>query len=126
VRVDEQHREMGGRSLVRRPLVVLHSSDPCPIPLRRQLWWSDQPDGREFVLEAITPASQVGVMVTLKLMTGSGRTALPAVGSEACFSIHTTGDRWPTLMPSDVPWTHQPEAGPAPVETIEDLGQDSN
>jgi hypothetical protein len=100
--------------------VILHSPDPCPIPLGRELWWTEQPDGREFVVEAVVPSPEGGALVTLKLMTGSGATALPAVGNVACFSIHTTGGHWPSMLPRDDPWTHRPDEPPAPVMPIED------
>lgn len=119
VRVNREHREMGERSMMKRPLVTLHSPDPCPIPLGRELWWSEQPDGREFVVQSITPKSEGGALVTLKLMTGSGKTALPTMGSVACFSIHTTAERWPAKLPHDDPWTHQPEEPPASLAPIE-------
>ena len=123
IRVNPEHREMGERSMVRRPLVILHSPDPCPIPLGRELWWSEQPDGREFIVQAITPGPEGGALVTLKLMTSSGKTGLPAVGSDACFSIHTT-DGWLAKLPPDDPWTHQPEQPPAPLAPIESQSED--
>ena len=58
-------------------------------------------------------------MVTLKLMTGSEMAGLPAAGTDACFSIHTTTERWQTRLPIDEPWTHQPERPPTPLAPIE-------
>jgi len=52
-------------------------------------------------------------------MTGSGKTALPAVGDEACFSVHSTQPAWQAILPRTDPWTHQPPGaapGPAPIE----------
>jgi hypothetical protein len=125
IRVDREHREMGTRSMVRRPLVTLHSPEPCPIPLGRELWWTEQPDGREFVVHTITPSPAGGALVTLKLMTGSGGTGLPSVGSDACFSIHTTAERSPAMLPPDDPWTHQPELPLSTPATIEDESKDA-
>jgi hypothetical protein len=125
IRVDREHREMGARSMVRRPLVTLHSPEPCPIPLDRELWWTEQPDGREFVVHAVIPSPAGGALVTLKLMTGSGGTGLPPIGSDACFSIHTTAERWPAMLPTDDPWTHQPELPPSTPASIEDESKDT-
>ena len=65
---------------------------------------------------------QAGALVTLKLMTGSGTTALPALGSEACFSVHKhwRGGRWLAELPRSAPWTHTPAGGPAALGAIED------
>jgi hypothetical protein len=119
VEVDQEHREAGGRSLVRRPLVILHSPEPCSIPLGRELWWTEQPDGREFVIHEVAPSENGGAVVTLKLMTGSGATRLPAVGSDACFSIHTTAEGWLSRLPSDDPWPHRPAQIAVPMTSIE-------
>jgi hypothetical protein len=124
VRVDLEHREMAKRKPMPRPLVTLLSPDSCPIPLGRKLWWSEQPDGREFVVQAIAPTPEGGALVTLKLMTGSGKTGLPTVGNVACFSIHTTAEGRPTILSRDDPWTHQPERPPALPAPIEDESED--
>jgi hypothetical protein len=71
------------------------------------------------VVEAITSTPEGGSLVTLKLMTSSGKTVLPRVGSDACFSIHEMPDDWLSRLPSDDPWTHQPEQPPAPLAPIE-------
>jgi hypothetical protein len=108
VQVDGTNREMAERAMVRRPLVTLQTLEPCNIPLGRELWWSEQPAGREFVVQGITPQPSGGALVVLKLMTGSGRTAVPPVGTQACFSSHSTKAPWQTVLPDDDPWTHQP------------------
>jgi hypothetical protein len=108
VAVDREYRERASRSMVRRPLVTLLSPDPCLIPVGKELWWAEQPDGREFVVHAVELATGKGCLVTLKLTTSSGATGLPAVGSAACFSIHTTATGWLGTLPQAAPWTHQP------------------
>ena len=62
-----------------RPLVILHSAGLCLMPLGKELWWSEQPGGREYVVHAIEAAPDEGWHITLKLMTGSTGAELPAV-----------------------------------------------
>ncbi len=112
VALDADHTEPGPKRIVRRPLVTLRSPDPCLISVGRELWWTDQPDGKEFVVEEICPGPGGGSDVVLKLMTSSGRTAHPTVGRRACFSAHSTTPAWLGKLPDDDPWTHQ-TAGPA-------------
>jgi hypothetical protein len=119
VAIDRSHRELATRRMVARPLVTLKSDDPCLIPLGRELWWSEQPGGREFVVHAIPP-SEGGCLVTLKLMTGSPDAELPEVGSNGCFSIHNTRPSPFTLLPQTDPWTHQPARGAADIGSIEE------
>jgi hypothetical protein len=118
--VDSAHRELVASRRMPRPLVTLLSPDPCLIPPGRELWWTEQSDGREFVVVAVTAAPGGGSRVTLKLMTSSGATALPAVGDEACFSVHTTQAGYRALLPRTDPWTHTPAAPPAAPGPIED------
>jgi len=125
LRVDREHRERAESAMVRRPLVTLHSLDPCTIPLGRELWWTEQPDKREFVVHAITPSPEGGAEVTLKLMTSRAGTGLPSVDTSACFSIHSTSDGWPAMLPPDDPWTHQPEQPPTALAPIEDESKDT-
>src|SRR5262249_10225273 len=47
IRINPDHRELAERRLVRRPLVTLHTPDPCVMPAGKELWWTGQPDGRE-------------------------------------------------------------------------------
>jgi hypothetical protein len=120
VAVDAAHKEQGPKRMVTRPLVTLLSPDPCLIPVGRVLWWTGQADGKEFVVEEVNPGSGGGSEVVLKLMTSSGTTAFPAVGSSACFSVHSTRPEWLGTLPDEDPWTHRPAASPAPAEPIED------
>jgi hypothetical protein len=120
VAVDPTHKEPGPKRMVVRPLVTLRSPDPCLIPLGRELWWTGQPDGKEFVVEDVSPAPGGGSDVVLKLMTSSGTTAFPAVGERACFSVHSTRPEWLGTLPDDDPWTHSAATPPSPAEPIED------
>jgi hypothetical protein len=120
VAVDRGHRELATKRLVARPLVTLLSPDPCHMPPGKELWWSEQPAGREYVVHAIEPAGDEGWLVTLKLMTGSADAPLPDKGSEACFSIHNTRPAPPTTLPRTEPWTHRPGRALVAVEPIEE------
>ena len=120
VAVDLTHREPGPKRMVTRPLVTLRSPDPCLIPVGRDLWWTGQPDGKEFVVEGVTPAPGGGSDVILKLMTSSGTTGLPARGHTACFSVHSTSPAWLGTLPDEDPWTHRAAVPPTPAEPIED------
>jgi hypothetical protein len=120
VRLDPDHKEMAERRLVKRPLVTLHSAEPCLMPVGKELWWTGQPDGREYVVQACAAAATGGTLVTLKLMTSSNTARLPTVGTDACFSIHCTDRKWLAALPTADPWTHRPAVQPAPVEPIED------
>lgn len=121
VAVDRTHKELATRRMVSRPLVRLHSPDPCLMPVGKELWWTGQPTGREFVVQAVTVAPGSGSLVTLKFMTGSPDAPLPVVGDQACFSVHSTAPSpWRFApLPEGDPWTHQPPGaeGPAPIET---------
>jgi hypothetical protein len=123
--VDRTHREPGKRRPVVRPLVQLHSADQCLMPIDKELWWTGQPDGREFVVHAVAAAPGSGSLVTLKLMTGSSGAALPRVGDEATFSVHSTAPSpWRfARLPANDPWTHLPPPadGPAPIEAVNAL-----
>lgn len=121
VAVDPTHKEPGPKRMVCRPLVTLRSPDPCLIPVGRELWWTEQPEGKEFVVEEVSPGPHGGSDVVLKLMTSSATTALPPVGCDACFSVHSTRSRWLGTLPEDDPWTHvaaAPVPLPAPLEDV--------
>ena len=121
IAVDLSHREPGPKRMVCRPLVSLRSPDPCLMPAGRELWWTEQSDGKEFVVEEVTPGPHGGSDVVLKLMTSSATTLVPPIGSDACFSIHSTGLRWLGTLPENDPWTHVASARLLPPESLEDV-----
>jgi hypothetical protein len=117
VAVDPNHSEPGPKRMVRRPLVTLRSPDPCTIPAGRELWWTEQADGREYVVDRVTPHGR-GSDVVLKLMTSSD-VPLPTVGEGACFSVHSTSSKWLSKLPDTDPWTHvasSPLSVPLPLD----------
>jgi hypothetical protein len=107
ISIDRNYKERAKKCMVKRPLVELLSADPCCMPPGKELFWTEEPAGRKFVLHAI---EHIGIRskVTLKLMTSSPRARFPAVGDAACFSIHTTSEGWPAKLPKAEPWTHRP------------------
>jgi hypothetical protein len=118
--VNPNHTEPGPKRIVRRPLVTLRSPDACLIPAGRELWWTGQPDGKEFVVVDVSPRPGGGSDVVLKLMTSSGTMALPTVGCRACFSAHSTKPAWLGKLPDDDPWTHRAAEPAAYAPLIED------
>jgi hypothetical protein len=119
VAVDPSHTEPGPKRTVRRPLVTLRSPDPCLIPVGRELWWTEQADGKEYAVERVLPGPSGGSDVVLKLLTSTATIPLPAVGCNACFSVHSTASQWLGKLPDTDPWTHvasAPPAAPAPLE----------
>jgi hypothetical protein len=118
VGVDREHRELATKRMVARPLVTLHSPDPCLIPLGKELWWSAQPGGREYLVEEVAAAPDGGWLVTLKRMTGSTAAELPGVGRDVCFSVHNTHRAPPLTLPDAEPWTHRPvlQIAAGPIE----------
>lgn len=115
---DREHRELATKRMVARPLVTLHSPDPCLVPLGKELWWSAQPAGREYLVEEVAAAPDGGWLVTLKLMTGSTAAELPGVGRDVSFSVHNTHRAPPLTLPDAEPWTHRPvlQIAPGPIE----------
>jgi hypothetical protein len=115
--VNRDHWERPAVRLVRRPLVTLLSPRPCLMPVGKRLWWTERPDGREFLVHAVVPSGG-GAEVTLQFQTGDGD--LPAVGADACFSEYTTGWSYRAVLPENEPWTHRPAATLALPGAIED------
>jgi hypothetical protein len=120
VAVDREHRELATKRMMPRPLVTLRASDPCLMPLGKELWWTQQPGAREYVVHAIEAAPDDGSIITLKLMTGSSAAELPTLDSEACFSIHNTRPAPPLTLPRTEPWTHRAARAVVPLGPIEE------
>jgi hypothetical protein len=124
VRTDCEHKERLKR-LVRRPLVILHSPDPCLMPVGKELYWEDWPNGRVFVVQSVEAAPSGGSFVTLKLMTGDKDARMPLLGAETSFSVLEASSGWFVPMPETDPWTHR-ASGTAdalgPIEEEKQIG----
>src|SRR5262249_3257864 len=118
VSIDFEHREVATVSRVRRPLLILASPDPCPIPGDRELWWTGHPTGKPWIVHTVVQRPDGSALVTLKLTTQSA--PMPAIGDEACFSMHTTQGRPFQRLPAQGPWTHQPLVPPPTPASIEE------
>ena len=124
LRINTEYRELVNARSARRPLITILSPDACFIPRGRELWWTGATDGREYVVHDVQPDAGGGSVVTLKLATGYAATAMPRIGSRACFSVHSTGSRWFAKLPMTEPWSHRPLAEAPPV-AIEGGGDDA-
>jgi len=120
IQLDLNNRELANTRMVRRPLVVISSPDPCLMPCGKELWWSVNPDGKSYEVTQVRADEDGGSIVTLKLTTSSKSTPMPRVGQEVCFSIHTTGTVRFFKLPPTEPWTHRPEAPVAEPVALED------
>ena len=103
VRIDNDYCERVSTKMMRRPLVFLGSPDPCLIPRGRQLWWTGAADGREYIVQDVQPVANGGYLVTLKLSTSARSTPIPQIGTQACFSVHSTANGWVTRLPTAEP-----------------------
>lgn len=116
--IDLNNREIVNVRPVYRPLLTLESDDACFVPIGKELWWSNLPHGKPWIVQAVTPGPANGSTVTLKLSTSVWGT-LPGIGDDACFSVLSTDRPWPQQLSAVVPWTHLrelPAAAPGPIE----------
>jgi hypothetical protein len=125
---NERRENVNGRN-VKRPSVILNSSEPCAMPVGKYLWWSQAADKREWRVERIEPNDTGGSTVTLILQTNRLPPAgLPVIGTRACFSELRTGTPYALFLPTHAPWTHRPAdaAMLAPSTDLEDtdIGQE--
>jgi hypothetical protein len=120
VRIDWGHQERAKKRQVARPLVVLASARPCLMVPGKKLWWTEEADGREYLVQAVDPLPGGGARVTLVLQT-SRPARLPTVGQEACFSVYSTGGGYVAPLPRQEPWTHTASVPlPAPGDIEEE------
>ena len=92
------------------------------MPEGKELWWTGCPGGRSYEIHQVTARPEGGSTVTLKLSTGTRDVPMPALGQQACFSIHTTLRPYGVRLPDTEPWTHHPAvppSSPAPLEESE-------
>jgi hypothetical protein len=117
IKIDLTYYEIANVRKVKRPLVTIHSQDPCLMPTDKELFWSARPI-KGWQIHEVLPTRN-GAEVTLKLNT-SNCDDLPQMGTEACFSIHSITNRWQGNVSPTVPWTHEAPAASLIVSSIEE------
>lgn len=124
IHCDEKRREsINGRNYL-RPSITVRTEEPCLMPARTEVWWTETPDGREWLLNGIVAAGG-GSDVTLILQTNHiPDIGLPVVGSRACFSQFNTRPSYELFLPKQVPWSHQAATAPDPtnLDYNDDMG----
>lgn len=123
INCDATRREtINGRNCL-RPSVTVRTDEPCLMPLGAEVWWTQTPGGREWLLASLVAAGG-GSDVTLILQTNRNLSeSLPTVGCRVCFSQFTTRPSYELFLPMQVPWTHQAATPPSPTDLdYSDLG----
>jgi hypothetical protein len=106
VRAEPDRREViNGRSC-KRPSVAVRTDEPCMLLPGTDVWWTQMPAGREWLIVEVTPSGS-GSEVRLVLQTNR-QLAVPCVGDRACFSLLNLQEGYGVHLPWQVPWTHQP------------------
>jgi hypothetical protein len=105
--LDGKRREViKGRSCL-RPCVTVRTQEPCAIPPGADVWWTQLPAGKEWLVTHVVPAGS-GSVVSMVLQTNRvPDIGLPAVGDRVCFSKFNTKPGYELFLPKDVPWTHR-------------------
>jgi hypothetical protein len=110
---DPTRRELINNRFCKRPSIVLRTLEPCTIPLGTDVWWTESPAGREWVVTKTSPVG-TGSEVTLVLQTNRTPDAgLPRLRQRACFSQLSTRDQYEAHLPREIPWTHRPKEPPS-------------
>jgi len=115
VQVDLNYAEIARVRTVRRPLVTIVTDTERPLPMGKELWWTENPSGRPWVIHR-SETTTAGLQVTLKLTTSGRNAPLPSLGDQACFSIHNLNWQFPIDLSPVAPWPlRAPDATPAPA-----------
>jgi len=115
-----RREQINGRNCL-RPSVIVRTDEPCLLPVGGEVWWTQVPDGREWVVADLV-AADGGTDVTLILQTNRVPSAgLPVVGTRASFSQLNTRPGYELLLPQEVPWTHKAPTPPTATD-LEDTG----
>jgi hypothetical protein len=86
------------------------------MPLGTQLWWTNMPAGREWLVTQVAAAGS-GSEVTLVLQTNRASDAgFPHVRQRACYSELNTREGYEIHLSQQIPWTHRPKE-PPPADT---------
>jgi hypothetical protein len=116
VRAEPNRREFINNRFYKRPSVTLRTDEPCIMPLGTQLWWTNMPAGREWLVTQVAAAGS-GSEVTLVLQTNRASDAgFPHVRQRACYSELNTREGYEIHLSQQIPWTHRPKE-PPPADT---------
>ena len=117
IECDDTRRELiNGRNCL-RPSVTIRTEEPCQMPAGAEVWWTQMPAGREWIVERVAITTSGGSEVTLALQTNRiPSVGLPVVGNRACFSQFNTRAGYELFLPTEVPWTHRVALTAAPVD----------
>ena len=74
------------------------------MPRGKELWWTNHPQGKPYVVQDVSMHPEGGAIVTLTLSTSASSAPIPAVNTSACFSIHSTTATWSMHLPPTDPW----------------------
>ena len=67
IECDDTRRELiNGRNCL-RPSVTIRTEEPCNIPPGAEVWWTQMPAGREWIVERVAITTSGGSKVTLAL-----------------------------------------------------------
>ena len=115
IHCDGTRRErINGRNCL-RPMVTVHTQEPCLMPTGTEVWWTLNPSGREWLLSSVATAggaSEVRLVLQTNRVPNVG---LPVVGSRVCFSQFNTRSGYELFLPKQA-WTHQPATPPVPTD----------
>jgi hypothetical protein len=112
-------KETPKKLAVRRPLIVVATDEMCLTPVGTEVWWSAEPDGKQWIVHNVTPVG-AGSRVEIILQTSNDpKRGMPTLGDRVCFSTFSTGADRPRTLPSTIPWTHRPPAELAVAEALD-------
>lgn len=122
IHCDGARRERINRRNYLRPSVTVRTEESCLMLPGAEIWWTQTPDGREWLLDSVVAAGG-GSDVTLILQTNRiPSVGLPVVSSRVCFSQFNTQPGYELFLPKQVPWTHQAPTPGTPIDLDNDLG----
>lgn len=107
IELDLEHKEQGPVKRVSRPRVTIETEDRCTIAVGKELYWTETPNARAYVIESVDDRRR-GSRIVLKHTSGHAP-EFPEDGAEVIFSVHHGPGGYMMRLPQTVPWTHTPK-----------------